>query len=266
MTTKRRYEDTREDHSPSSHGSDDSDHDGAGDEASDKITIRRRHIDPSELTPKQLDRVLKNRQAAQASRERKRAYVSELEASRDLLQVEAVELRSRVHTLELEKSALASQVSQLKNEFEELKALLFLQSPCPGVPKALAGVLDRRPPGSANASADHMALHPTDSPAKFVLHAAPSPLIKQVDHQILGSRRLTLLPLSARNHWLRQRAPLTLSLLLKSKPSPPGFLMECSQRRPRPSTSSSCLTTLPATMTWSWISRLNSISSSPRSL
>lgn len=230
MTTKRRYEDSKEDHVAAHPGSEYSDHDDVCDEASDKITIRRRHIDPSELTPKQLDRVLKNRQAAQASRERKRAYVAELESSRDLLQAEASELRSRVQVLELEKSALANQVSQLKSEFEELKTLLLLQStnPMQGVPKALAGVLDRSSFGSP--TANPMTLHPTDPPAITVLHATPSPSIKQVDHHLLGSCRLTQVPLSEWNHWLCQHAPLTASLLKSKAASLPGSLTDFSQQ------------------------------------
>jgi len=103
------------------------------------ITFRRRRIDPTELTPKQLDRVMKNRQAAQASRDRKRAYVTELEASRDRLEEEARELRVRVRDLEQEKDQLADEVCQLRGDFEELKKMMLCQLD----PKEQAGLLDR---------------------------------------------------------------------------------------------------------------------------
>lgn len=195
-----------------------------------QISIRRRNVNPDELTVKQLERVLKNRQAAQASRERKRTYVSELEASRDLLQAEAVELRSRVQVLEQEKSALSSQVSHLKAEFEELKAFILSD------PKGLAGVLDKSIvfPSSASPAAA-LALRPTDPPAINVLYAASSPSIKLADHPFLGSCRLTQLPLSARTQ-------VAAGSMKKERP---GSLMDSTSRLPpRHLKTSSCWTTL----------------------
>lgn len=89
------------------------------------VTLTRRPVDPTQLTPKQIERVLKNRQAAQASRERKRAYVTELEESRDRLRMEAQELRQRVVILERDKSKLMNEVDTLRAEFDELRRLLI---------------------------------------------------------------------------------------------------------------------------------------------
>ncbi len=186
------------------------------------ITIRRRHVDPTELTPKQLERVLKNRQAAQASRERKRAYVTEVEESRDRLQEEANELLVRVNTLEREKTALHDQVNQLKSEFAELRAL-FLSRTSSSLP------LELNDSTSAVPQEGRMSHRPTDHPAKSVLTSTTSPSIR-FDHSFLGRRRLTVMPLSARPHrptsskarplllkQARSLAPLTLRLLMEKR-------------------------------------------------
>lgn len=179
------------------------------------ITIRRRHIDPSELTPKQLDRVLKNRQAAQASRERKRAYVTELEESRDLLEEEAAQLRERVMVLEGERSVLADEVSLLRAEFAELKNILLSTTSSADLQLPVRSHLSSVPSvpcvptthSLAPFRATRMGPCPTAKPAINVLHAAFSPFIcTEADNIIhrddlnLESRRLTQLPLSKQNH------------------------------------------------------------------
>lgn len=179
------------------------------------VSIRRRRIDSTELTPKQLTRIMKNRQAAQASRDRKKNYVTELEASKEQLETEAVTLRHRVEILETEKCSLSSQVCQLKSEFEQLRALILgrnasfsadqlvdeqLLSNKPSVPQS---------PSSSVVELDiRMDLRPTATPATTVPPATSSPSIIIVDHQpTLGSRRATMPPLSVQNHCLRTLQP-----------------------------------------------------------
>jgi hypothetical protein len=65
---------------------------------------------------KAIQRVLNNRRSAQASRERKRRYLSELEMNRSHLINEAQALRQRIKQLEADKAALAHQVAQLRDE------------------------------------------------------------------------------------------------------------------------------------------------------
>ncbi|PJF18688.1 hypothetical protein PSACC_01512 [Paramicrosporidium saccamoebae] len=74
---------------------------------------------------KKRERAIKNRESAQASRERKRQYVSELEETRDTLKEESRNLRARVGALEYEKSSLMGELTVLKREFEQLKRLVM---------------------------------------------------------------------------------------------------------------------------------------------
>jgi len=80
-----------------------------------------------EFTNKQRKRAIKNRQSAQASRERKRLHVAELEKSRDSLSGETMMLRSRVSTLEMEKENLSMELCNLKEQFKKLKQLVLAQ-------------------------------------------------------------------------------------------------------------------------------------------
>lgn len=222
------------------------------------ITFRRRRIDPTELTPKQLDRVMKNRQAAQASRDRKRAYVTELEASRDRLEEEARELRVRVRDLEQEKDQLADEVCQLRGDFEELKKMMLCQLD----PKEQAGLLDRlRAPRAGVVPCGGMvSSRMTDSLAmNCVLQAAASPSVKDSDHPHLGCRLLTLLPLSIRAH--PPQAPLASpkfgleglpsnGRILPTPPPVPGSLTALKNVRSRPSKRSSLWTMPPTGATW----------------
>jgi hypothetical protein len=77
------------------------------------------------LDDRRRDRAIKNRESAQASRERKRQYVSELEETRDTLKEESRNLRARVGILEVEKSSLIGELTVLKREFEQLKRLVL---------------------------------------------------------------------------------------------------------------------------------------------
>jgi len=70
-------------------------------------------------------RALRNRQAAHASRERKRQYTCELEHERDQLFEESRLLRSRIDLLEAEKTSLAAQVNLLQSEMDSLRRLIL---------------------------------------------------------------------------------------------------------------------------------------------
>lgn len=74
---------------------------------------------------KKQERAIKNRQSAQASRERKRQYMDELEQERETLLTESRNLRARVSTLETEKGFLLGELSTLKRDFEQLKQLVL---------------------------------------------------------------------------------------------------------------------------------------------
>lgn len=212
------------------------------------ITLSRRPVDPSKLTPKQMERVLKNRQAAQASRERKRAYVTDLEQSRDYYQKEANELRHRVLVLEKDKSRLANEVDTLRSEFDELRRLLLSRQPIDEskffrentarLNEKDVVVNDENVDGSRlldHKGTEGMNLRPTAHPAKKELYATSSPSTLR-GHLLGAVGRLSTMPLSARNHYsglgglqspphqlLRHRsqhqtylpAPLTRSLLLR---------------------------------------------------
>lgn len=80
---------------------------------------------PVVIEDRKKERVIKNRQSAQASRERKRQYVAELEQTRDSLMEESRNLRTRVGSLEREKSTLVCELTVLKREFDELKRLVL---------------------------------------------------------------------------------------------------------------------------------------------
>lgn len=102
-------------------GADVSDHDGqvSFDESSGCLS-------PSHHPPedRRRNRAIRNRQSAQASRERKRQYVQELESSRDALQAETRNLRARVHGLEYERGHLVEELARLRRDLEQLQGLV----------------------------------------------------------------------------------------------------------------------------------------------
>jgi hypothetical protein len=71
------------------------------------------------------DRAIRNRESAQASRERKRKYMSELEESRETLAQESRTLRARVGLLEDEKTTLVGELVSLRNDLNQLRQLLL---------------------------------------------------------------------------------------------------------------------------------------------
>jgi len=179
------------------------------------VSIRQRQVDTAVLNQKQLARIASNRQAAQTSRNRQKAYVSELEFSNVQLQAEASDLRTRVRVLEHEKGELFSEVSHLKSEFDQLRALLLarisMSTPSPEhlvneQVKTTSNPTSTSPTAAFSSqrlsTGTRMTLHPTALSATIpVLHATPSPSIKLVDQHHLGRCRATNpLPLSGRNH------------------------------------------------------------------
>ena len=74
-----------------------------------------------EKQEKLVQRVMKNRQSAQASRERRRRYVSDLEMNRAQLFLQTQALQQRVSQLEADKSQLLDQIGLLRQEFLQLK-------------------------------------------------------------------------------------------------------------------------------------------------
>lgn len=72
-------------------------------------------------------RAIKNRQAAHASRERKRRYLEELELNNRTLENESRTLRARVETLEHEKLELRTTLTTLQSDIEQLKQMILIR-------------------------------------------------------------------------------------------------------------------------------------------
>lgn len=170
----------------------------------------RRHIDPASLTPKQLERILKNRDAAKNSRERQRTYVEQLERGNSQLLGQTADLRSRVLSLELEKRALSSEITQLRSDFNQLKDFLLNNSKRKESVNADQLVDERLSPSASSPSltqsqsylTPQMSLRPTEQSAKRVLQASPSPStsIEAGQNFYLGRYLATNEQLSARKH------------------------------------------------------------------
>ena len=80
------------------------------------MTNKKTPVTTQDGSLKAIQRMLNNRRSAQASRERKRRYLSELEMNRSHLITETQSLRQRIKQLEADKVALARQVAQLRDE------------------------------------------------------------------------------------------------------------------------------------------------------
>ncbi|KAG0240968.1 hypothetical protein BGX31_001550 [Mortierella sp. GBA43] len=85
---------------------------------------KRAQADPSEKEAKALQRVLRNRAAAQESRDKKRKYVSEIEASNEQLQHENTQLLKRLKTVESDNVALSQRLEALTAQFAQMQQLL----------------------------------------------------------------------------------------------------------------------------------------------
>ncbi|KAF9935819.1 hypothetical protein BGZ67_002954 [Mortierella alpina] len=80
--------------------------------------------EPMDKEAKARERVLRNRAAAQESRDKKRKYVSEIEASNESLQQENCHLLKRLKTVESDNLALSQRLETLTAQFAQMQQLL----------------------------------------------------------------------------------------------------------------------------------------------
>ncbi|OLL23912.1 Transcriptional activator hacA [Neolecta irregularis DAH-3] len=83
---------------------------------------RKKARTAEEKAQRQQERILRNRLAAQTSRERKRKYIEDLEGMRDSLRSENSQLVKRVRSLEGENKELMSRLESMAGQIEDLKA------------------------------------------------------------------------------------------------------------------------------------------------
>ncbi|KAG0272098.1 hypothetical protein BGZ95_012167 [Linnemannia exigua] len=89
---------------------------------------RKRTADPADKEAKARERVLRNRAAAQESRDKKRKYVSEIEASNEALQQENCHLLKRLKTVESDNLSLHERLEALTAQFAQMQELLSTSS------------------------------------------------------------------------------------------------------------------------------------------
>ncbi|KAI8605415.1 hypothetical protein EDD21DRAFT_291556, partial [Dissophora ornata] len=70
------------------------------------------------------ERVLRNRAAAQESRDKKRKYMSDIETSNEHLQQENTQLLKRLKTVESDNQALSQRLEALTAQFAQMQQLL----------------------------------------------------------------------------------------------------------------------------------------------
>lgn len=87
---------------------------------------KRPAADPLDKEAKARERVLRNRAAAQESRDKKRKYVSEIEASNESLQQENVQLLKRLKTVESDNITLSHKLEALSAQFTQMQQQLSL--------------------------------------------------------------------------------------------------------------------------------------------
>jgi len=96
-----------------------------GDTSSNSVNPRKRKQTLEDVDQKQRERILRNRAAAQDSRDRKRRYISTLETTNEQLQEKNNELTERLKTVETENQLLSAQlrmfVSQLSQAQDQLR-------------------------------------------------------------------------------------------------------------------------------------------------
>ncbi|KAF9131062.1 hypothetical protein BGW39_002323 [Mortierella sp. 14UC] len=85
---------------------------------------KRSAVDPSDKEAKARERVLRNRAAAQESRDKKRKYVSEIEASNESLQQENCQLLKRLKTVESDNLSLHQRLETLTAQFAQMQQQL----------------------------------------------------------------------------------------------------------------------------------------------
>ncbi|KAG0332791.1 Transcription factor hy5 [Podila horticola] len=87
---------------------------------------KRPAADPLDKEAKARERVLRNRAAAQESRDKKRKYVTEIEASNESLQQENVQLLKRLKTVESDNLTLSHKLEALSAQFAQMQQQLSL--------------------------------------------------------------------------------------------------------------------------------------------
>ncbi|ORY99806.1 hypothetical protein BCR41DRAFT_214237 [Lobosporangium transversale] len=85
---------------------------------------KRAAVDPIEKEAKVRERVLRNRAAAQESRDKKRKYVADIEASNESLQQENAQLLKRLKTVESNNLELSQRLEALTAQFAQMQQLL----------------------------------------------------------------------------------------------------------------------------------------------
>ncbi|KAF9946244.1 hypothetical protein BGZ65_009918 [Modicella reniformis] len=107
---------------------------------------KRTAADPSEKEAKALQRVLRNRAAAQESRDKKRKYVTEIEASNEHLQQENSQLLKRLKTVESDNLALSQRLEAFTAQFTQMQQLLSqsVKQNQPGVGFCQSAVLAKK--------------------------------------------------------------------------------------------------------------------------
>lgn len=90
---------------------------------------KRSAVDPADKEAKARERVLRNRAAAQESRDKKRKYVAEIEASNETLQEENCQLLKRLKTVESDNLSLHQRLEALTAQFAQMQQQLASSSP-----------------------------------------------------------------------------------------------------------------------------------------
>ncbi|KAG0058029.1 hypothetical protein BGZ89_001643 [Linnemannia elongata] len=90
---------------------------------------KRSAADPADKEAKARERVLRNRAAAQESRDKKRKYVAEIEASNETLQEENCQLLKRLKTVESDNLSLHQRLEALTAQFAQMQQQLASSSP-----------------------------------------------------------------------------------------------------------------------------------------
>lgn len=85
------------------------------------ISFSKRAKTEDEKEQRRIERVLRNRQAAQSSRERKRQEVEKLEGEKSFIEQQNESLKERLMTVEHEKFLLAQQVARMAAQIQAIK-------------------------------------------------------------------------------------------------------------------------------------------------
>ncbi|KAG0241511.1 hypothetical protein BGW41_005820 [Actinomortierella wolfii] len=107
---------------------------------------RKRSQDPADKEARARERVLRNRAAAQESRDKKRKYVADIEASNAQLQEENSQLLKRLKTVEEDNQALSKRLEALTAQFEKIQQQLAMSAiqQTPGVGFCQSAVLAKK--------------------------------------------------------------------------------------------------------------------------